>query len=74
MNNHQFIGRADRGCEVCGLPDRTAIHKGPGLIDPRGTPEQSFYRSLRPCCAKCAHAEQGITGTDNSTFPDSKSK
>ena len=49
MNNHQFIGRADRGCEVCGLPDRTAIHKGPGLIDPRGTPEQSFYRSLRPC-------------------------
>jgi hypothetical protein len=34
---HQFVGRADRWCEVCDLPDRHPVHKTAAV---RPTPEQ----------------------------------
>jgi hypothetical protein len=52
---HTFVGRTDRWCEVCNLPDRHPIHKM----------EIDWYKEMRSCVGDAAELADRVSCTDS---------
>lgn len=48
---HDFVGRLDRGCEVCGLPDRAPVHQWEATVPVEWWCDSYRLRTkANPCC------------------------